>query len=395
MSILSKHHNKTLLIGILLTGLALTGCSKGGATKDASADKTANSEVLEKDKKEKPAVPVEVTSVTRGDIQQTYRTITTLQAEQEAQVVARTSGILEMLHVEEGDMVKKGQILAQLDVEQLTLELEQLKAGLQKLEGELKRQNSLFKRKLGSNDSLEKVRFDHQAQLAQYKLAKLKLNYASIKAPISGVITERMVKSGNMIRDNDFLFKIVNPQSLKAILHLPERELSNIKKGQKILLQVDAFSDQVISGNIERIRPLIDSDTGTFKVVAKLDNSKNILHAGMFGKVEVVFEVHTDSLLLEQQALVTQDNRSHVFVVRENKAIQTPIEIGFKHNGVVEITSGLQENDRVITTGQQILKHENKVEIIGDETAEQLAEKDKLKESSSATTATSKIAANP
>lgn len=385
----------TLLIGILLTGLVLTGCSKGGATKDASADKTANSEVTEKDKKEKPAIPVEITSVIRGDIQQTYNTITTLEAEQEAQVVARTSGILENLRIEEGDSVKKGQILAQLNVEQLTLELEQLKAGLQKLEGELKRQNSLFKRKLGSNDSLEKVRFDYQGQLAQYKLAKLKLTYASIKAPISGVITERFVKTGNMIRDNDLLFKIVNPQSLKAVLHLPERELSNIKKGQKIHLQVAAFSNQNISGNVERIRPLIDSDTGTFKVVAKLDNSNNILHAGMFGKVEVVFEVHSNSLLLEQQALVTQDNRSHVFVVRENKAIQTPVEIGFKHNGVVEITSGLRENDRVITTGQQILKHENKVEIIGDKDAEQIADKDKLKESTSATPATSKIAANP
>jgi membrane fusion protein, multidrug efflux system len=334
--------------------------------KDAKKDSDKTAETKDgKKKKEIAPIPVEVVSVARGDIQQTYRTITTLEAEQDAQVVARSTGILEDILVEEGDMVEKGQLLAQLDVEQLTLEVTQKEATLNKLKKELNRQQSLYKRKLTSSDALDRATYEFQSQQAQYKLSKLKLNYAGIKAPISGIITERLVKTGNLIRDNDLLFKIVDLSSLKAVLHLPEKELANIKKGQNILLNIDALEDEVIVGEIERVRPSIDTDTGTFKVVASLSNENNFLKSGMFGKVEVVFDVHQDSLLLEQEAVITQDNRSHVFVVDGEKAIQTPVTIGFRYNGLVEVIEGLSESDQVITTGQQILKHESKIEVVG------------------------------
>ena len=378
-----------LLVALLVSSsLIFSGCSDSGQN-DSSAKDGESAELSEKKRDEKPAVPVEVVSVSRGDIQQTYQTITTLEAEKDADVVARSSGLVQEILVEEGDMVEKGQLMAQLDVEQLSLEVAQLSATSKKLKKELERQTSLYARKLGSSDTLDRAKFEYESQLAQYKLSKLKLNYASIKAPISGIVTERMVKQGNFINNNDKLFSIVDPSSLVAVLHLPEKELSNVQKNQQILLAMDALNNQVILGSIDRIRPLIDKSTGTFKVVAKLDNPNNKLQSGMFGKVEVVFDMHADSLLLEQQAVITQDNRSHVFVVRDEKAIQTPVSIGFKHNGILEITDGLKENDQVITTGQQILKHDTRVEVIGLEDA-QVAEPTN-NESNSA----GKVAANP
>jgi membrane fusion protein (multidrug efflux system) len=378
-----------LLVALLVSSsLIFSGCADSGKTDDSSNDKDST-EIAEEKKNEKPAVPVEVVSVARGDIQQTYQTITTLEAEKDADVVARSSGLVQEIMVEEGDTVVKGQLMAQLDVEQLSLEVAQLSATSKKLQKELERQQSLYARKLGSSDTLDRAKFEYQSQLAQYKLSKLKLNYASIKAPISGIITERLVKQGNFINNNDRLFSIVDPTTLVAVLHLPEKELTNVSKNQKILLAMDALNSQVILGNIDRIRPLIDTSTGTFKVVATLDNPENKLQSGMFGKVEVVFDMHSDSLLLEQQAVITQDNRSHVFVVRDEKAVQTPVTIGFRHNGILEITNGLQENDQVITTGQQILKHDTKVEIIGLDDA-QVAEPTN-KESNNA----GKVAANP
>ena len=384
-----------LLIALLVSAsIVTTGCSDSGSNDDgAQAEQTA--EGNEKKKDEKPPVPVEVVSVARGDIQQTYRTITTLEAEQDVQVVARSTGLLQDILVEEGDTVEKGQLMAQLDVEQLELEVDQLTATSNKLKKELDRQSLLFKRKLGSSDALDRAKFEYQSQLAQYKLSKLKLNYASIRAPIAGIVTERMVKAGNLIRDNEILFKIVDLSSLKAILHLPEKELVNVKKQQKILLSFDALGDKVIVGEIERIRPSIDTQTGTFKVVAKLVNEDNFLKSGMFGKVEVVFDIHQDSLIVEQHAVITQDNRSHVFVVKDNKAIQTPVNIGFRHNGFLEITDGLLEFDKVITTGQQILKHETIVEIVGQE--EQVAEDTKSDnpESKDSGQSPSTLASNP
>lgn len=393
-SLLASSKKNLLLVLLMSTSIIFAGCSDSGSSDDNQSDDTAAVEDSDKNKeKEKPAVPVEVISVARGDIQQTYRTITTLEAEQDVQVVARSTGLLQEILVEEGDTVVKGQIMAQLDVEQLSLEVAQLRATSQKLNKELERQQSLFKRKMGSSDNLDRAKFEYQSQLAQYKLSQLKLNYASIKAPISGIVTERLVKQGNLIRDNDMLFKIVDLNTIKAVLHLPEKELANVRKQQKILLKVDALGDKIIFGEIERIRPTIDSDTGTFKVVAKLNNDDNFLKSGMFGKVEVVFDVHLDSLLVEQQAVITQDNRSHVFIVKDNKAIQTPVVLGFQRNGILEITSGLSENDQVVTTGQQIIKHETIVEIVGEQV--DVVKSDDDEKSSDSSPSKSSVASNP
>jgi len=387
--------NKSLIALFISLSFLVTGCSSSDDKGDsANTEETASAEDKKKaEKDKKPPVPVEVVAVARGDIQQTYRTITTLEAEKDVQVVARSTGLLQEILVEEGDMVEKGQLMAQLDVEQLSLEVAQLSATSSKLQKELKRQQSLFARQLGTSDALDRAKFEYQSQLAQYKLSKLRLDYASIKAPISGVITERLVKQGNLIRENDMLFKIVDLSSLKAILHLPEKELANVRKKQPILLNVSAFGDQIIVGEIERIRPTIDTQTGTFKVVAKLNNKDSFLKSGMFGKVEVVFDTHQNSLLIEQQAVITQDNRSHVFVVKDNKAIQTPVKIGFHHNGILEITEGLSENDQVITTGQQLIKHDAVVEIVGQEEA--IVEKDKEASPTTKPSSTASVASNP
>jgi len=391
---LNETVRQNLLLALVISlSLITSACSDSGANDDGTKTEESADGKSKEGKDEKPPVPVEVVAVARGDIQQTYRTITTLEADQNAQVVARSTGLLQQIYVEEGDFVQQGQIMAQLDVELLSLEVAQLNATSRKLKKELERQQSLFKRRLASSDALDRAKFEYQAQAAQLKLSKLKLDYASIKAPISGMVTERLVTQGNLIRDNDLLFKVVDPSSLKAILYLPEKELSNIRLNQLVLLSVDAINNQLIRGSIERIRPSIDPTTGTFRVVAKLNNAELLLQTGMFGKVEVVFDVHPNTLLLEQQAVITQDNRSHVFVVKDEKAIQTPIKIGFRHNGVFEVIEGLNESDQVITTGQQILKHEAKVEVIGLE-KEEIVEKLELEEPSQTAASTTAVANN-
>lgn len=341
---------------IFASALLLTGCMNGEEEKGKKEDE-----------EKKAPIPVEVVAVGKGSVSHTYRAITTLEAENEAQVVARSTGVLEKLLVEEGDIVEKGQLLAQLDIEQLTLEVTQIKATVNKLKNELTRQEQLYRRKLGSSDALDRARFEYQSQQAQLQLSKLRLDYASIRAPISGIITERSVKQGNLIRDNELLFTIVDLNSLVAMLFLPEKELSRVKQGQKVLLQIDALADQIVVGTVDRVRPAIDTTTGTFRVVVNVPNEQHLLKSGMFGKAEVVFDTRDDVLVLQQQAVITQDNRSHVFVVEQDKALQRSIEVGYQYDGRIEVRSGLVLGDKVITTGQQIMKHDTLVEIVDDE----------------------------
>lgn len=347
------HKIMSAVFAAALLGLAITGCNPNQA---ANASDT--------EAQERSSVSVEVAEVQRGDIQQTYGTVTTLEAERQAKIVARTSGILERIAVEEGDFVEEGQILAQLDTEQLALQVAQLEAVVKRLKADLEREQTLIERQLGTSTNLERARSDYQSQKAQYDLAQLNLRYATIRAPFAGMITRREVRTGNLIQLNDELFTLVDPSSMQAVLHLPQKELSRAAVGQAASLSVDAYPDKIIAGKVERIRPQIDTDTGTFQVIVGIDNPVGLLKAGMFGRVELIFDTHSSTLLLTGSALVTQDNRSHVFVIHEGKAVQTPVQLGIKQGGIVEVVAGLQEGDRVVTTGHSILKDGAPVNII-------------------------------
>jgi len=332
--------------------LSTTSCMQGEANANVDDSKTT------------AAVSVEVVKAWRGDIQQTYNTITTLEAEREAKIVSRTIGILQKLFVEEGDFVEKDQVLAQLDIEQLNLQVEQMQAILSRLQGDLAREESLFKKQLSTSNNFERAKFEYQSQKAQYELALLNQRYATIRAPFAGIITERSIKPGNLIKVNDELFTLIDPQSLQAVIHLPQKEFSYVAVGQPALLSVDSFPDQIVTGKIARVRPKIDTETGTFQVIASISNSEGLLKQGMFGRIELILAVHPQKILVSDDALITQDNRHHVFVVRDNKAVQTTVSVDIKHNGIVEVTEGLLEGDQVIVTGKTIIKDGSEIEIV-------------------------------
>ena len=139
-------------------------------------------------------MPVEVAQVVRQAITANYSGTASLEAENEAQVVAKTSGVLLKLYVEEGQRVTKGQILAQLDPERPQLQAAQAQANLKRLENDFRRSQEMYASKLTSSEAHDRIRFDLETQRATYDMAKLELSYTRIVAPIDGVISQRMVK---------------------------------------------------------------------------------------------------------------------------------------------------------------------------------------------------------
>ncbi|NVJ48782.1 MAG: efflux RND transporter periplasmic adaptor subunit [Gammaproteobacteria bacterium] len=345
---------KTFALSTLLASVALIGCS---------ADVKLGEEAEAK-KKEEPAVPVEVAEVVRGDINAVYSNTTTLEAEEEALVVAKASEIITDILVEEGDSVVAGQVLARLNTEKMQLELMQAQANLKRLKAELDRNQRIYEKKMVSSDVYERLKFDYQAQQAAYELAKLQLDYGTIRAPISGVVSERMIKVGNMVKLNDPLFRISDFDPLLAVIHVPERELFKIQKGQFAQVKVDANLDKVFAGQVLRISPVVDATSGTFKVTVEVNDPDSTLRSGMFGRVNVVYANHKDTLLVSKAALIAEEDKPTVFVVSGEKAEKQAVKLGFENSNYVEITSGLDQGDLVVTAGQNSLKNASKVNVL-------------------------------
>lgn len=345
----------------LAISLALAGCGRGEAPGEAQAAETgADGEAGER---KVEAVPVEVAAVAKRPIAATYSGTANLEAPAEAQVVAKTSGVLLQLLAEEGDQVKAGQVLARIDPDRPRLEMERARATMRKLENNYRRSQELLASELVSAEASEQIRFDLEAARAAYGLARLELSYTNIVAPIDGVIAQRSVKQGNLIQLNSSLFRIVDGSRLEAVLNVPERDLAVMKPGLSVRMVADAMPGRVFEGSVDRVSPVVDGGSGTFRVVTRFEGEEG-LRPGMFGRLEVVYDQRADALTVPRAALIEDAGETAVYAVRDGRAVRVPIEVGHLSGELAEVREGLDEGEQVVTAGKITLRDGAAVEVI-------------------------------
>ena len=350
----TKYISPLLLAGVIACALLLTGCSEAEAVKDKEAAKII-------------PIPVETALVESGNISSNYTTTAVLEAKEEAFVVARAAGIIESIMVEEGDYVEKGQVLAKLDPQRYELNLVRANAELQSIEKELNKINKVYTQKLVSDDVYDKLKAQYESSKAMLALAQLDLKETTITAPISGYIAQRNAKVGNLTESfqRERMFHIVQQQQLYGIVHLPEKELSRVHKNQKAMLNISALNDIEVQAFVERISPVIDPQTGTFKVTLRVPNPKDNLKSGMFTHVSLNYDTRQNATLLPRKAMLALDDKINVFVVNdEGIANKVAIKIGYQEGGFVEVLEGLSGNEEVVVTGHQNLKDKALVDIV-------------------------------
>lgn len=352
-------------VALVVASVSLAGCKGGGDA--AGGDKPAGAEAkLDKDGKPEPkieAVPVEVAKAARHPISASYSGTANLEAPGEAQVVAKTSGVMVQLLAEEGDQVRAGQVLARIDGDRVRLEAQRQLAIVHKLENNFRRSQELAGQKLVSAESSDQIKYDLESARASYELAKLELSYTNITAPISGVIAQRMVKPGNLIAQNAPVFRIVNNAHLEGVLNAPEREMSRLKAGLPLRMVVDAVPGKVFEGKVDRISPVMDSGSGTFRVVCAFDNAPE-LRPGMFGRIEVVYDQRLDALTVPRIALLEDEGEPAVYIVRSKKAKRVPVKLGYTNGEIAEVLSGIREGDLVVTAGKVAIRDGTEVQVI-------------------------------
>lgn len=387
------------LIAILLIALGLCGCGHRDAPTTGAAASPAASDV------EVNAVPVEVALAARKPISASYTGTATLTADREAQVVAKTSGILLKLYVEEGAKVKTGQLLAKLDDESALLNVAKAEATLKKLQNDFRRSAELFDKKLVSSEQQDKIHYDLETQKAAYDLAKLELSYTHIVAPIDGVLSQRMVKEGNLIQEHQTLFKIDDFDPLLAVLNVPERELNTLKPDETVKMTVDALPRQSFGGRIARISPVVDAATGTFRVTCEFRDKTERLKSGMFGRLDIVYDHSENALTIPRTALIEEDGETAVYIIEPTLPMASPkvsaatpnpvgtgtvtkppdngtaaafgqptaiglaahrrlIKIGYIDGANVEIRDGLDEGAKVITVGRNAVRDGTVVHLL-------------------------------
>ncbi len=346
-----------LAIAMLSTALLLAGCKGGG---DAQA-KVAED-------KGPDAIAVEVEKVARRAIAASYGNTATLEPRAESQVVAKTSGVALEVLVEEGQQVRAGQVLVRLDADRARLQAAQSSAQLRKLEANYERAKQLEAQQMVSANDLDQLRYDLENARAVNRLANLELSYTNVVAPISGVIASRDIKPGNFVQINSPIFRIVDSSRLEATLNVPEREIAKLKPGQAVELTADALPGKRFTGTVDRVSPVVDTGTGTFRVVTAFAGDGE-LQPGMFGRLAINYDQRADALVVPRNALLEDGGEPAVYAVRDGKAARINVTLGYSDGGWVEVREGLASGDAVVIAGKAALRDGSAVQVLGEDKA--------------------------
>jgi len=390
-----QKNQRFLGIIILLFGLLLssTACQKNTSAKTQGLDQRENpAPALDSE----AILLIRTITIKREKSTHSLSTTGSILAIKEAAIGPKIAGLVEKIFVDEGDEVKKGDILLQLDKTNLILavnqaeaavevaqaNLAQAKTNLENTRRDFERLSKLYQKKVITQekydqmDSSFKIAQDKvvaaTAQINQTKenlnLASQQLKDSTVFSPFSAIVVERRSNEGEMVTPGDKVLHLMDISRIKVEGEFPERDLAMIKAGMQVKVSLDAYPGQVFQGHLELVGPTVDMVSRTFKVRAVLDNQERLLKAGMFARMELCLP-EEEALFIPGEALIREvSGEAHVFVVKDGLARKRRLEIGRRSNQLIEVIQGLTEGEEVVITGQDKLVDGRKIRIVKEET---------------------------
>jgi membrane fusion protein (multidrug efflux system) len=349
------------VISILLVVLIMAGGFFAFRSQNANASPKAD-KAKEQPKEKKQ--PVEVAQAKTGTISSSLVTTATLDPDRQVTMIAETTGVVNRITVDEGNMVREGQLLATLSDREKQVKLQQSNVRLENAKQEMERKQASFNAKIISASEFEKAKYELSVAVEDRNAAQVELDRSIIRAPFSGVITQRFIEKGQNINMQSQLFTIVDADPLEAKVYLPEREILGIRPNQQVALALNAQKDVTFNGIIRQINPSVDPKTGTIKVTVEVTKTPSAVRPGSFVDVKLETQRHENTLLVPKKALMEEAGERFVFVIHKDKAARRTVSVGFVDDQNVEILSGVNNGETVVTSGQGSLRDGSKTEIV-------------------------------
>jgi membrane fusion protein (multidrug efflux system) len=341
------------------------------------------------EKTEEKTVPVEIETVSTGSIEETMELTGWIKANQLVDIASKVPGRVESLSVisnegtpinlEEGVEVKKGQQLASIDHDTYLAEVAAAKANVQAADVELadaerekKRMVALYEG--GSATEQNKDKAITSAEMAAAKLSSAKANLelaeinlreSAITSPIDGIVTAKHIDVGNLIKAGDRIVTVADIKTVKVIVAAAERYSEQTLAGTPARIKVDALPEKVFTAKVYSIYPALDEQTNAVQVEIRLENDQLLLKPGMFARVTLVTKQKDNTVVVSRDVVLGgKIDPYYVYVVNNNTAHKTPVQIGITQADKYEILDGLKPGQTLVVNGMSFLKDGTKVEIV-------------------------------
>jgi membrane fusion protein (multidrug efflux system) len=340
-----------------------------------------------------PAILVEIAEATVGGVSGSLVTNATVESERQADVVPQATGLVREVRVSDGDPVQAGQVLAIIDNISLDEAANRAVAEVRRLEAELEVSKRLVEQRAMAQRELDELEGRLLAAQSTLREARVTSKQTRLVAPFEGVVGIRDLRVGELASSTSRAFQIVDLDALVIFANLPERDVARVRRGQRARAVSAYDPDLFAQATVERIAPVIDATSGTFRVQLRLDPGQRALRPGQFVSVSIEVERHEDVVVVPKRAIVYEDGDPVLYrmvekaptaeelaepapVARKSKvdvpapdpeplspfvAERVRIQLGLVDDGFAEIVEGVAPGDRIVVLGQSALKDGSRV----------------------------------
>lgn len=372
----------------LLTAVLFLGCGEKESGEDRKRDW-------------KPAVPavlVKAESISIGTVTDTIEVTGTLESINQVNIIPETTGVIQSITVREGDIVTKDQILAQVINANAVANLERSQIEVERISREFNKSKRLQAQ--GAISEREFQDLQSQLKTAQTSLseAQATAKKSSIRAPIDGIVALVNVREGELATTTQ-LFQIVQPDRLRLVASVPERDLIHLKENQSVEIQAAYSAEHKVTGVIERIAPVVDPTTGSVRVFINVEEGQQVLRPGQFVKAQVEVDRHENTIVVPKDGVVYEDGEAYAYIVTDAPPSEEPeksdesledasgqedrserdskkkerspklvadrrsLKLGYSDARWVEVLEGVALNEQIITIGNHTLEDDSPITL--------------------------------
>lgn len=311
-----------------------------------------------------PPATVEATKPRVGESRETVTAVGTFRSNESVVLRPEVASRVKSINFEEGQKVRKGQVLVQLDAATEEATVAQAEAAYQLSRANNERQTQLGARQVATERSVDEARAALLRDQAALQMAKARLEKFTLIAPWDGIVGLRKVSVGAYINAGQEIVNIEQIDPLKVDFRVPEKFLAAVRVGQEIAVTADAFPGQSFPGKVFAIDPLVDELGRAVVVRALIANAGELMRPGVFARVTLTLNVRDKALFLPEQALMPVGERHSVFKIVDGKALAASVEIGRRQDGEVEVVSGISPDDLIVSAGQIKLRNGAPVQVV-------------------------------
>lgn len=359
------------LASVLLLGLA-AACSRGDGVQNAASGGQGGGPFRRGGRSSLPTA-VAVEEARPRDLARTVTVTGPVEPIRVVSVNAQMTGTVLRVLVEEGDRVRSGQLMAELDARETTAQLERARAVLANAEAAFERAEQLAASGLSTGAELDAARSAYEIAKADVEIWQTRLAFSRIDAPVAGVVTVKHVERGSAVSTNQALFEIADDSLLVVRVRISELDVVHLEPGARAQMRLDAYPEARIEGRIRRVFPSADPSSRLVPVEVALGRTPPDVEArpGFLARVEFDLDHREGVLAVPASAVGVSGEGTYVYVVDADTLIRRPVETGLTAAGWIEVTRGIDSGERVVSSGHVNLRPGATVRVTQQPTAEE------------------------